>query len=302
MEERVLKKEKFDPSDIKQTFADIKIDIHCCRYWKLSEWECKNMDFPFWRLYYNTIDGAYVYYNGKEVKLTSENIVIIPPETAFSTHLKNNNNDIQKESILGKKIEELSDLKSLKNKRMVDHLFIHFNLGKQFDSVEPDIYTFPIDANLFEYTKRIKVGTLNNLSGFDFFNTAIIDNLILNILIRIPKEKWFIRKMDFRVIKAERFIENNLHTKLSNELLARQANMAVNSFLRLFTSNTGFSIQKYIQNKRIEMSLILLHHTNDTIDEIAEKCGFCDRFHFSKIFKKKMQFSPSYYRTKIIAI
>lgn len=49
MSENVLTKKKIDPSENKQSFLNIPITIHCCRYWMFQEWEFTNMAFPFWR-------------------------------------------------------------------------------------------------------------------------------------------------------------------------------------------------------------------------------------------------------------
>ena len=40
----------------------------------------------------------------------------------------------------------------------------------------------------------------------------------------------------------------------------------------------------------------LLAHTDLTIDEIAERCGFANRFHFSRVFAQRMVEPPGRYR------
>ena len=39
-----------DPSRNKQSFTDVKLNILCCRFWKLDLWDCHDMAFPFWSL------------------------------------------------------------------------------------------------------------------------------------------------------------------------------------------------------------------------------------------------------------
>ncbi len=290
---------KEDPSDIKQSFADINIQLHCCRYWMLSEWECTNMAFPFWRLYHNSISGASVYYKDICTNLITDKIIIIPPNTSFSTSLACRPEDSAKERIAGKRISSLAEIEELADKHMVDHLFIHFNLGLSYDSIHPGVYEFPVTGFTSSMLQEIKNNSINNSVNYNFHAGLPVQILILYLLKQIPDDKWKSRNMDKRVIKAYDFIENNINQKLSNKALAEKANMAVNSFARLFKENAGVTIQQYAQKKKIDKSLVLLHHSNKSIDEIANECGFIDRHHFSKVFKQVMKMPPVFYRQRL---
>jgi transcriptional regulator GlxA family with amidase domain len=95
------------------------------------------------------------------------------------------------------------------------------------------------------------------------------------------------------------FIKENLNGDLQNCTLAAMVNMSTNSFARLFKENTGESVQQFIIRSRIEQARLLLHHSKKSIDTIASECGFCDRHHFSKIFKQCLDMSPGYYKQHI---
>lgn len=291
----ILERLKYDPSDIKQTFPEINIHLHCCRYWVLKEWDCSKMAFPFWRLYYNSIGNASVNYKGITTKLTSDKILIIPPNTSYSSSLKGCSGGNINESIVGKKITSLNQLN---DNNISDHLFIHFNLGKSFDLLEPGVYTFSVNGkeSLLEEIKRYCIEGENQ---FNFPTCAVINSLILILLKEIPLNNWNISKLDNRVANAVYYIETHLEEQLSNQTLANMANMVTNSFARLFRENTGLSIQQYIKKKRIDKALILLHHSVISIDDMASQCGFSDRFHFSKVFKELMGMSPVAYRKQL---
>ena len=47
-----------------------------------------------------------------------------------------------------------------------------------------------------------------------------------------------------------------------------------------------------------DAAIILLHYSDIEIDNIASKCGYCDRSHFSKAFKKTTGVAPASYRKK----
>ena len=72
--------------------------------------------------------------------------------------------------------------------------------------------------------------------------------------------------------------------------------MSRDGFLRLFEQETGRSPQFYWRKKRIEKACELLISTSLSIDEIAEKTGFADRYHFSRVFSNFLKNSPVKFR------
>ena len=99
-----------------------------------------------------------------------------------------------------------------------------------------------------------------------------------------------------------RLIERDLDKNHSNEFLARQINMATNSFIRLFHSEIHVGPQHYIKQQKIDRACLLLIHSDLKIENIATSLGFSDRYHFSKVFKKIAQKSPANYRKGNIII
>jgi AraC-like DNA-binding protein len=284
---------KVDPSGVKQHFSDIGIKLHCCRYWKLSEWEFNNLSFPFWRLYYNSIEGAKVNFKNKVVDLTADKVVLIPPYTSFSTSLK----QINSESLSGNRIVSFEELSNLKEMGMVDHLFIHFNLGFQYDHLFPGIFEFEVDDQTLSLLNEIRFSIIEQYTVLPFSLMIKIYSLILMHVSKIPAESWKERTTDYRVLKVIDFIDMYFKESLSNEVLSEKAAMSPNSFLRLFKGTTGFTLQQYVQNKRIEKAILMMHHNQEAaIEQIAEKCGFNDRHHFSKVFKRIVKVAPAHYR------
>jgi AraC-like DNA-binding protein len=56
----------------------------------------------------------------------------------------------------------------------------------------------------------------------------------------------------------------------------------------------------YIRKLRIDKALHLLQNTSHSLSEIAYLTGFSDQSHFSRIFKKHMGQSPSYYKKNLV--
>ena len=290
---------KYDPSDIRQTFPDINIRLHCCRYWMLMEWEFNNLASPFWRLYYNTTGTASVIYKGITTYLHAEQILIIPPNTFFSTKLKGYSENSFNESKIRRKIISHAEVEENRNGKASDHLFIHFSLGIPYDLLEPGIYTFPVKEKEEDLLNEIMEFCINGGNTFELAVCAAINSLILSLLKKIPRDKWETPNLDKRVSHAVAYIEQHIGERLTNKTLSDRASMVENSFARLFRENTGISLQQYIKKKRIEKALILLHHSTANIEEIANQCGFSDRYHFSKVFKELMGMSPVSYKKQL---
>ena len=72
--------------------------------------------------------------------------------------------------------------------------------------------------------------------------------------------------------------------------------MAINSFARVFKEEIGIPPQQFVRERRVQKTSILLHHTSETIEEIARLSGFCDRFHLARVFKEVTSYSPAQYR------
>jgi AraC-like DNA-binding protein len=283
---------KVDPSGIKQYIPGLEVRVHCCRYWKLNEWEFQNLSFPFWRLYYNTIPGARIRFRGKITELTPGRAILIPPHTAFSTQLKGNPH----ESLSGNRIASTDELEKVEAMGMVDHLFIHFNLGTHYDHLHPAIFTFENDELALEILHQIRRGIIDQVANPSLSLTLLIYKLIAHLVTNIPENGWKEKTADVRVQKAIDYIEIHYKEVINNELLAQKAHMACNSFLRLFKQTTGLTIQQYIQKKRIEKAVIMMHDPQASIDLVSEKCGFSDRQHFSKVFKRVVKIPPAQYR------
>jgi AraC-like DNA-binding protein len=285
-----------DPSDVLQLFPSFNLRLLCCRYWWLTKWEFKELAFPYWRIYYNRIDGAKIYFAGREYALAPDKIIMIAPNTSFSTGLSGFSDTDKDYEITGGRVADQNSEERLCREERVLHLFIHFNLGLPYDNVSPGIFVFDLTPHL---RKRI-LGIIRHLSvdytHFNFYSLLSIQSLIVDLLTDVPESRWDLMSNDFRILEVLEYIEKNLQGALHNEVLAQKASMATNAFTRLFTKEVGDSPQRYVKKKRIENACVLLHHSQYSIDEIAVATGFADRFHFSRIFKNITGVSPARYR------
>lgn len=285
-----------DPSANKQNFIDVKLKLLCCRYWYLDLWDCFDMVFPFWRLYWNKNEGGELIFQDQVYKMDSNYIYIISPFTSFSSsHTKNHkfNSGIH---VIGKNLSEKQNESYYEQKALL-HFFTHFNLGSPFDNVLPGIFEIELTEHLKErliyLTEILKIENKNFKLTFNLKLQSFIKETISNI----APELWKTINIDDRVLTVHRFIESSIDKKLSNSELAAIVNMAPNSFARLFKEEMNITLHNFIQNRKIAKACELFEYSNKTIENISYDLGFSDRYHFSRVFKSITGISPAVYKS-----
>ena len=77
---------------------------------------------------------------------------------------------------------------------------------------------------------------------------------------------------------------------------AKLCGKSLSSFKRDFKEYFGTTPNRWLINKRLEHSKMLLQGTNLTVSEIGYDCGFKNNSHFIQAFKKKENVTPNKFR------
>lgn len=93
----------------------------------------------------------------------------------------------------------------------------------------------------------------------------------------------------------ELIAENLSSQTLSVKWLADQIYINENYLSRLFKTETGIALNRYIMKKRLESAKHHLDCGSTNLQQIALSVGFSDPFYFSKCFKKEFGIAPSKY-------
>ena len=83
---------------------------------------------------------------------------------------------------------------------------------------------------------------------------------------------------------------------LTLEKLSAISGLSAHHMSLLFKKKFGVSCWQYVIDTRIEAAVKLIFSPGYTIKMVAEQCGFCDAYYFSRMFKKYMNISPQAYR------
>ncbi|NJR31675.1 MAG: helix-turn-helix transcriptional regulator [Chamaesiphon sp. CSU_1_12] len=92
------------------------------------------------------------------------------------------------------------------------------------------------------------------------------------------------------------YIEENLSAELTIASLAASLPMSQFHFARAFKAATGSPPHRYIMQRRIERSKVLLSVTRLSAAEIAYQVGFANQSHFSAQFRKSVGLTPKQFR------
>jgi AraC-like DNA-binding protein len=93
-----------------------------------------------------------------------------------------------------------------------------------------------------------------------------------------------------------RYVDTHLADLLPNAKLAEVAHASESHFIRLFRRTLGRTPARHVQERRVSVAAELLLRTSLSIDEIAERCGFANRYHFSRVFAQRMAHPPARFR------
>lgn len=92
------------------------------------------------------------------------------------------------------------------------------------------------------------------------------------------------------------YLHANYNKKITIEELTEIFHINRTTLSQKFRRSTGISIIEYLVKLRIRMAAIMLRDTLLPISEILDRVGFNDSVHFSRMFKKHMNCTPSAYR------
>jgi len=123
---------------------------------------------------------------------------------------------------------------------------------------------------------------------------------VLRILSIFFKEFYFIdeqKNMPSSMLKAIKSIEENIYEENINiSGLAKEVNVSVDYFSRLFKKTFGTTPKKYILNMKLERAAALLSSSDKSVTEVCYACGFSTISYFNNAFKEKYKTTPGKFK------
>jgi len=118
------------------------------------------------------------------------------------------------------------------------------------------------------------------------------DNLKKMYIFERDKDNQMVGHLTYMIIK---YIENNICEVKSVKEVCEKVGYSYSYLSHFFTKNTGMSLQRYINMKKVEKAMELLKDSNLTVTQVSEKLRYESVNSFSKAFRRTMGFPPSVY-------
>jgi AraC-like DNA-binding protein len=100
--------------------------------------------------------------------------------------------------------------------------------------------------------------------------------------------------------RARAMIDDEVaHAGADLAAVAGRLDMGYDAFRKRFRKLAGQSPGRYCAGRVMDRACDLLADPNATLREVAEGCGFCDEFHFSRRFKQMVGMPPTEFRRRL---
>jgi AraC-like DNA-binding protein len=235
-------------------------------YRVIPDWNHDDTSAPWWRLYWNDRPGWVARYRGEAHELGPNRVVLIAPESNFVA----------------------------RSARAAGHLWIHFNVGPPLHALRGAVFELQRGRMLRAAVDACREALLGGDDVRTGLRAPALCALALSRLEALPTASSDRTRKLLSLMHAQASRPGTTLPK--NQALARAVSMHPNAFVRWFKRELGTTPRAYMLARRIEQACALLRHTQLSVEAIGERLGFCDRYHFSRSFRRVRGLSPAAFR------
>lgn len=260
-----------------------------------ADWNWKNVNSPFTRLYYVTEGSAQIEPPDGIYTLSPKHMYFIP---AFTIHT-----NICKSNFVHYYLHIYEDhysdndwLDHWKFPVEIEATDLDLALFKRLCEINPHMTLQKSDPTTYDNNPTLMQNLIKNRQRA-FCDKVESRGIVFQLLSRFFKQgQSKIEMEDNRIAKTVLYIRKHLNEAIELEKLAEISCLSKDHFIRLFKKELGTTPLQYINQKKIEKAQLLLITEELAVKEIAFQLAFDDYSYFNRLFKKTTGVTPQEYR------
>lgn len=260
-----------------------------------ADWNWKNVNSPFTRLYYVTEGSAQIELPDGIYTLSPKHMYFIP---AFTIHT-----NICKSNFVHYYLHIYEDhysdndwLDHWKFPVEIEATDLDLALFKRLCEINPHMTLQKSDPTTYDNNPTLMQNLIKNRQRA-FCDKVESRGIVFQLLSRFFKQgQSKIEMEDNRIAKTVLYIRKHLNEAIELEKLAEISCLSKDHFIRLFKKELGTTPLQYINQKKIEKAQRLLITEELAVKEIAFQLAFDDYSYFNRLFKKTTGVTPQEYR------
>ena len=260
-----------------------------------ADWNWKNVNSPFTRLYYVTEGSAQIELPDGIYTLSPKHMYFIP---AFTIHT-----NICKSNFVHYYLHIYEDhysdndwLDHWKFPVEIEATDLDLALFKRLCEINPHMTLQKSDPTTYDNNPTLMQNLIKNRQRA-FCDKVESRGIVFQLLSRFFKQgQSKIEMEDNRIAKTVLYIRKHLNEAIELEKLAEISCLSKDHFIRLFKKELGTTPLQYINQKKIEKAQLLLITEELAVKELAFQLAFDDYSYFNRLFKKTTGVTPQEYR------
>lgn len=239
-------------------------------------WNAAEVCSSYWRLYINCRAGAAVRLASGLYAITPERIHFIPAWVRFTCVCH----------------------------QPVEHFYVHFDLIGLPGVVVREFFGSPMalppEPELLALFAELRRPRPPHSLARHLHEKAAVYAALARLVAGLPPDQaercGILARGDHPVQPALSYLEQHLDQPLTIADLAAQCHYSPDHFARLFRQTIGQSPAQYLIERRVSRAAQLLLFTSASIEQIAARTGFPNRFYFTRVFAQRLGVTPAAYR------
>lgn len=182
----------------------------------------------------------------------------------------------------------------------VDPAFVAKLFGQSLSCAPP---TFSPDLGFEDYLiANAARGVAEEVSLRHRLSRLMVESYVAIIFTQLARKQRYVSPARKGGLSAARFdrvrqrIEDEIDSNLSLKQMASLTGLSIAHFCRAFRQSTGMAPHAFVIHRRVERAKALLRHSQMSVTQVAQECGFSSSSHFSNVFQRKVGTAPGKYR------